>query len=126
MRIELNTDFLSEEDLKDLAASYHMFEVLAERDERVDCERVYHVLYTYYLLKYNTDAKVTYQLDPDAASIEDFGSVTVSAKDINITNTAAFKKAAQLASNFEIYPKTNGKVDMSFGFYGLTSGKGGH
>lgn len=82
--------------------------------------KIEQVLYTYKLLKYvtkGTDAQVTYELYQPYKSM---GSVSVTGSNINFTNTEWFIKAAELASNVDIYPKTNGKVTVDFTFHGLT------
>lgn len=48
------------------------------------------------------------------------GSVSVTGREIIITNPVLFAKVAEMASNFEIYPKTNGTVQMDFTFHNIT------
>lgn len=48
------------------------------------------------------------------------GSVSVTGKEVIINNVAWFLKAAEFASNFEVYPKTDGKICMTFTFHNLT------
>ena len=79
-----------------------------------------HLLYTYKILKYltkGTGAKVTYELHEPYKSI---GSVTVCGRNITFAKPEWFMKAVELAANFEVYPKTDGTVEMNFTFHGLT------
>lgn len=82
--------------------------------------RIQQVLYTYKVLKYltkGTKAKVTYTLHDPYKSM---GVVSVIGSDLLFRNTEWFMKAVELASNFEVYPKTDGTVQMDFTFHGLT------
>lgn len=75
--------------------------------------------FAYGVLKYLTkdsDAKVTYVLNEPFRSM---GSIFVEGTDISITNAEWFARAAEFASNTEIYPLTNGKVRMAITFHGL-------
>ena len=82
--------------------------------------KIQQVLYTYKILKYltkGTGAKVTYELHSPFKSM---GSVTISGKNLVFRKTEWFMKAVELSANFEVYPKTNGTVEMNFTFHGLT------
>jgi hypothetical protein len=46
--------------------------------------------------------------------------VSVTGKDLLFRKTEWFMKEVELASNFEVYPKTDGTVQMNFTFHGLT------
>lgn len=48
------------------------------------------------------------------------GAVTILGKEILIEDPVAFARAGALASNFEVYPKVDGTVQMNFTFHGLT------
>lgn len=82
--------------------------------------RIQQVLYTYKVIKYltkGTKARVTYTLHEPYKSM---GVVSVVGSDLLFRNTEWFMKAVELASNFEVYPKTDGTVQMDFTFHGLT------
>lgn len=82
--------------------------------------RMQQLLYTYKVMKYlmkGTKAKVTYKLHEPYHSM---GSVSVTGKDIDFRKMSWFLRAAELASNFEVYPKTDGTVCMTFTFHNLT------
>lgn len=83
--------------------------------------RMQQLLYTYKVMKYlmkGTSAKVTYKLHEPYQSI---GSVSVTGKDIEFKKVSWFLRAAELASNYEVYPKTDGTVCMTFTFHGITT-----
>lgn len=83
-------------------------------------ERVEHVETAYKALRFIAKGKnvdVTYELNEPYTSM---GSVTVVGKEVIITNPVLFAKVASMASNFEVYPKTNGTVQMNFTFHNLT------
>ena len=76
--------------------------------------RMQQLLYTYKVMKYlmkGTSAKVTYKLHEPYQSM---GSVSVTGKDIEFKKVSWFLRAAELASNYEVYPKTDGTVCMTF------------
>lgn len=78
------------------------------------------VLYTFKLLKYLTKgkkAKITYELHKPYKSM---GYVSITGLDLSFDKMEWFLKAVELASNFEVYPKTDGTVQMNFTFHGLT------
>lgn len=83
--------------------------------------KIQQVLYTYKVLKYLVKgikgAKVDYELHEPYRSM---GSVSVVGKDLIFRKPEWFMKAVELANNFEVYPKTNGTVQMNFTFHGLT------
>ena len=83
--------------------------------------RMQQLLYTYKVMKYlmkGTSAKVTYKLHEPYQSM---GSVSVTGKDIEFKKISWFLRAAELASNYEVYPKTDGTVCMTFTFHGITT-----
>ena len=93
------------------------------RDENtavINPKKMQAVLYTYKVLKYltkGTNAKVTYALNEPYKSM---GSVSIVGKELTFSNPKWFMVAVKLASNFNVYPKTNGTVQMDFTFHGLT------
>lgn len=86
--------------------------VIPERVKLV--EAVYR---TMRLIAKGRNVDITYELNAPYTSM---GSVSVVGKEIIITNPTLFAKVAVLASNFEVYPKTNGTVQMNFTFHNLT------
>ena len=45
------------------------------------------------------------------------GSITLTGKEIRFSDAFAFLEAAGLANNFEVYPKTDGTVQMNLTFF---------
>lgn len=74
----------------------------------------------YKIMKYltkGTGAKVTYGQNKILTST---GFVTVVSKDLRFGRPDLFIKAARLASNFEVFPKIDGTVQLDFAFNELT------
>ena len=87
----------------------------------VNPQRLQCLKYTYQMLKYltrGTDAVVTYEVHKPLTSM---GSVSVVGKNLRFSNSRLFSASVQLASNFEMYPKTDGTVRMDFTFHGITT-----
>lgn len=84
-------------------------------------DRARAVLFVYNTLKRSfsrqSNIKVTYALNEPFVSM---GSVTVSGKNIEFKKPKLFMKAVEASDNFEVYPKTDGTVDMNFTFHNLT------
>lgn len=83
--------------------------------------RMQQLLYTYKVMKYlmkGSSAQVTYKIHEPYQSM---GSVSVTGNDIGFKNMSWFLRAAEMASNYEVYPKTDGTVCMTFTFHGLTT-----
>lgn len=91
------------------------------RTSIVNPYRMQQLLYTYKVMKYlmkGTSAKVTYKLHEPYQSM---GSVSVTGNDIEFKKVSWFLRSAELASNYEVYPKTDGTVCMTFTFHGITT-----
>ena len=120
-----DTEFMSDEEVEAMLDSLvtTVGDEAAADDSHtaiVNPYRIQQVLYTYKVLKYlakGTKAKVTYTLH---APYKSMGSVSVVGSDMLFKNTEWFMKAVALASNFEVYPKTDGTIQMNFTFHGLT------
>lgn len=81
--------------------------------------KIQQMQFAYGVLKYltkETDAKLTYLLNEPFKSM---GSISIEGKTISFTNSEWFARAAEFASNTEVYPLTNGKVRMTLTFHGL-------
>lgn len=75
--------------------------------------------FAYSVLKYLTkdmNAEVTYQI---GGVFKSMGSIAVEGRELTFTNSEWFARAAEFASNTEIYPKTNGNVRIGLAFHGL-------
>ena len=124
-RLDFESEFMSEEEANDMLNS--IIEEMGKEAEFEDNQdaiivpnKIKAVLYTCKALKYlirGTDAKVTYKLNEPYKSM---GSVSVVGKYLSFCDSEGFVAAAKLASNLNIYPKTNGTTQIDFTFHGLT------
>lgn len=120
-----DTEFTSDSEVEEMLD--HLVTTIGDEaaaDDRrtaiINPYRIQQVLYTYKVVKYltkGTAAKVTYTLHEPYRSM---GVVSVVGSDLLFRNTEWFVKAIELASNFEVYPKTDGTVQINFTFHGLT------
>lgn len=83
-------------------------------------DRLHQLEFTYLVMRYltqGTDATVSYKLyEP----FKTMGSVSVEGKSLDFDNPKWFIRAAEFASNVEVYPLANDRVRMTFTFHGLT------
>lgn len=121
-----DTEFMTDEEVEQMLDSLvtTVAEEAAADDSKtaiINPYKIQQVLYTYKVLKYLVKgikgAKVDYELHEPYRSM---GSVSVVGKDLIFRKPEWFMKAVELANNFEVYPKTNGTVQMNFTFHGLT------
>ena len=81
--------------------------------------KIQQMQFAYGVLKYltkGTGAKLTYALNEPFKSM---GSISVEGKNLTFTNAEWFARAAEFASNTEVYPLTNGKVRMTLTFHSI-------
>ena len=81
--------------------------------------RIQQIQFAYGVMKYltqNSGVKISYALNEPFKSM---GSISVEGKTLVFTNSEWFARAAEFASNTEIYPLTNGMVRMTLTFHGL-------
>jgi hypothetical protein len=96
-----------------------------ERDEQkvtmLNTKRMEQLQFTYAMMKYltkGTDAKLSYKLyEP----FKTMGSVSVEGKLLEFDKPEWFARAAEFASNTEVYPLAKNKVRLTFTFHGLTA-----
>lgn len=120
-----NTEFMSDADVEEMLDNLvttvgNKAIVDDNKPAVINPERIQQLLYTYKIVKYltkGTKAKVSYTLHEPYKSM---GYVSVTGSSIQFGNTEWFLKAVELASNFEVFPKTDGTVEMNFTFHGLT------
>ena len=123
--IEFDTEFMSDEEVEEMldAIVTATAEEIAEDESRtsiINPFRVKQLLFIYKAMKYmmrGRRVKVSYKLHEPYQSM---GSVSITGADIELKNPAWFSKAVKFASNFEVYPKTDGTVCMTFTFHNLT------
>ena len=121
-----DNEFTSPEEVEEMLNS--LTDLIGEQAENednrtalVNPSKIKGVLYTYKVLKYltkGTNAKVTYKLNEPYKSM---GSVSVVGKDLTFSKPEWFMVAVKLSSNFNVYPITDGTVQMTFTFHGLTT-----
>ena len=126
MNMDFENEFTSDEEVSEMLKN--LTDLIGEQAAQEDCKtavinpmKVKMVLCTYKLLKYITKGSkvnVTYELNKPYKSM---GSVTVVGKELSFSKSEWFVAAARLASNVNVYPKTNGMVQMDFTFHGLTT-----
>lgn len=122
---EFEREFTTDEEVEAMIEGLLNFigEQVEEEDNKnavINPKKAQMVLSTYKLLKYLTKgsgAKVTYALNEPYKSM---GSVSVVGKNLIFDNAEWFMAAVKMSSNFNVYPKTNGTVQMDFTFHGLT------
>lgn len=122
---EFEREFMTDEEVEEMLDG--LLTIVGEQakneDDRnaiINPKKAQMVLCTYKLLKYLTKgsgAKVTYALNEPYKSM---GSVSVIGKNLTFNNIKWFMAAVRMSSNFNVYPKTNGTVQMDFTFHGLT------
>lgn len=121
-----DTEFMTNEEVEEMLGS--IVTAVADAAEIDDSQtsiinqyKIMQVLYTYKVMKYLTKGdggvKVSYELHKPYGSM---GSVSVVGKQISFKNPEWFMKAVEMSANFEVYPKTDGTVQMNFTFHGLT------
>lgn len=110
-------DSMYDEVIKNVAAMAFLED---SRSQMINPARMRQFMYVYGVMKYmaaDGGARVTYDLHKPFTSV---GSISVEADTIEIENTELFKKCVGIASNIEVYPKTNGKIMMCLTFHGMT------
>lgn len=120
---EFITDEEAEEMLDSIASAFAgIIDKQKEQAYIVNPSKVEQVLYAYEVLvrlaKGIEGAKVSYELYEPYASM---GSVSVTGRSLEFGNSEWFMKAVELSGNLNVYPKTNGTVQMDFTFHGLVS-----
>ena len=117
--LDFDREFTSDEEVEEMLESLTtMVGEQAENDDNrtaiVNPLKIKVVLYTYKVMCYLTkemSAKVSYELNKPYKSM---GSVSVVGKDLVFDKTEWFVAAIKLASNFNVYPKANGTIQMDF------------
>lgn len=122
-----DTEFMTDEEVEDMLDSIVTtvaIEIVIDDNKTsvINPYKIQQVLYTYKVLKYlmkgNKGANISYELHEPYKSM---GSVSVVGRNLVFRKPEWFMKAVELANNFEVYPKTDGTVQMNFTFHGLTN-----
>ena len=121
---EFETEFLTDEEVEEMLDSLAL--ELAEQIQEdelgtkiVNPNRIKELACVYKTIKFlgeKNGAKVTYKLHQPYQSM---GSVSIVGKNLEFTKGKLFVKAASMASNVNIYSKTDGTVKIDFTFHGL-------
>lgn len=125
--MEQNFDFqfTSEEDIQRLLDGFveGMQDMVAEDESKttiINPLRLAQIKFTYSVMRYltrDTDAEVTYKLNEPFKTM---GSVSVEGRVLEFTGSKWFSRAAEFASNTEVYPLAKNRVRLTFTFHGLT------
>lgn len=126
--MEQNFDFqfTSEEDIQHLLDGFveGMQDMVAEDEGKttiINPLRLAQIKFTYSVMKYltrDTDAEVTYKLNEP---LKTMGGVSVEGKVLEFAGSKWFARAAEFASNTEVYPLAKNRVRLTFTFHGLTA-----
>lgn len=122
---DFDTEFMSDGEIEQDSIVTTVAEEVSAYDNKtsiINPHKIRQVLYTYEVIKYlvrgNKGVKVSYELHEPYRSM---GSVSVVGKDLVFSRSKWFIKAVELADNFEVYPRTDGTVQINFTFHGLTN-----
>ena len=84
-------------------------------------ERLKEMEVAYKIIKYlfdKSNSKVGYKLHQPFQSM---GSINITSKNIKLSRPELFIRACDLASNVDIFPKTNGTIEIDLTFHNLTT-----
>ena len=124
--LDFNKDFSSDDEVDEALDS-----LLKSIGEKIDIEdsrtaivnpfKIQQLLCTYkiarYLTKGEKGVKVSYKLHTPYKSM---GSVSITGKEIVFRRPDWFMAAIKFSNNLDVYPKTDGTMQMDFTFHGLT------
>lgn len=120
-----NNEFLTDEEAEAMLDSLldSLTEMIQESESRTSLvvpARLQQFAAAHNILKHltkGTGVRLTYEMHEPFASV---GSITVVGKTPKFRRPDLFVKAARLASNVDIYPRTDGTIQIDFTFHGLT------
>ena len=120
-----NNEFLTDEEAEAMLDNLldSLTEMIQESESRTSLvapARLQQFAAAHNILKHltkGTGVKLTYEMHEPFASV---GSITVVGKNPKFRRPDLFVKAARLASNVDIYPRTDGTIQIDFTFHGLT------
>ena len=81
--------------------------------DRVECVKL---VYDAMCCSVSKKSNIKYEIGEPLSSM---AVITIIGKPIAITNPELFARAISIADNFEVYPKTNGSVQMNLAFYNV-------
>lgn len=108
-----------QEDEKLLKALAELIKASGEGEREVVPEQLERVELVRDAMRCSVDkrSKIECEIDELFPGVAD---ITIIGKPIGIVNPDMFAKAIRIADNFEVYPKTNGSVQMNLAFYNVT------
>ena len=126
MEPNFDLQFASEEDIQRLLDGFvdGVQDMVAEDESKttiINPLRLAQIKFTYSVMKFltrGTDAQVTYRLNEPFKTM---GSVSVEGKVLEFAGSKWFARAAEFASNTEVYPLAKNGVRLTFTFHGLTA-----
>lgn len=126
MEPNFDLQFTSEEDIQRLLDGFvdGVQDMVAEDESKttiINPLRLAQIKFTYSVMKFltrGTDAQVTYKLNEPFKTM---GSVSVEGKVLEFAGSKWFARAAEFASNTEVYPLAKNGVRLTFTFHGLTA-----
>ena len=121
----LDLEFLNEDETEQVLTAFAesigaLMQKQESRPSVVNPKRIREMLIVYEVLKKITkgrDIEVTYRVHEPFSSV---GVISIVGKEISFSNIDAFDKIKTVVSNFEIYPRVSGVIQMNFDFHGLT------
>lgn len=125
MEQDFDMQFASDEDVEELLDALledlrDDFEEDENRTTVLNPLRLTQMKFVYSVLKYltrGTSADVTYKLNEPFKTM---GSVSAEAYALDFINPKWLARAAEFASNTEVYPLAKNKIRLTFTFHGLT------
>ncbi|MCM1222376.1 MAG: hypothetical protein NC548_48705 [Lachnospiraceae bacterium] len=126
MHDDLDWSLLSDEEVEqrmDEIVESLRLEIEADENKTVllNAARMTQLEFTYLVMRRLTqgrDVSVTYKLYEPFRTM---GSVSVEGKSIEFDSPEWFARAAEFASNTDVYPLADNKVRLTFTFHGLTA-----
>ena len=122
-----DTEFMTDEEVEQMLDSIvaSVGDVASDDNSRTSVVNVYkmrQMLYVYKVMKYLAKGQKGVKVDCKLHTpYNSMGYVSVVGKKLAFRKPEWFMKAVELSNNFEVYPKTNGTVQMNFTFHGLTT-----
>lgn len=75
---------------------------------------------SYEILSHIMGDNIIVSYDIYGQPIKTSGAISITGKEIKILDTKKFAQVSRMASNMEVYPRTDGSIVMAFMFYGLS------
>lgn len=113
--------YMSNEEFEEFVAyAKELFENRSNSISTINLDRVHDMVRVYNVVKEmtkDTSANVNYKIEDPSVGL---GVVSAECETLVFNSPKKFTEAVTLADNFNVYPKTNGKVHMDFALYNMT------